>query len=232
VRDRDRLNEIQKLKLAFQCWSALSYLHENSITHKDIAPRNIVLHETPEGCLVAKLCDFGLAKVKELLAYTQTTRFEGTVMHLPPEFTSLRRNPEKADIYSMGATLCELFTNIHFWHYKNDGRPLDYYQVIFRLDNIYQQMTAENQSSMQLEETVACAAEFLDDGLNYPLPIMEALKNTVYFKSDQRPSAAKVLIVFEETLSDYEFAVDTKSWSKVKMAASASAPPKILSRQK
>lgn len=50
-------------------------------------------------------------------------------MYFPSELTECRRNSEKADVYAMGATMYEFFTNHYFWHYKSDGRALDSCQV-------------------------------------------------------------------------------------------------------
>lgn len=83
----------------------------------------------PDGQLIAKLCDFGLAKIKTTMTITEETSVVGTFMYYPPEFAESKRNPQKADVYSLGVTLCELFTNVHFWHNPVDYRRLEDCQV-------------------------------------------------------------------------------------------------------
>lgn len=78
----------------------------------------------PGGIAIAKICDFGIAEIKPRLTITQPTKVKGTAMYYPPEYSNSECNPRKADVYSLGATLCELFTNVWFWHHP-DNRPLE-----------------------------------------------------------------------------------------------------------
>lgn len=76
-----------------------------------------------------KISDFGLSEFKTLLA-TAVTQISGTAMYYPPEFASehgVIRHPTKSDIYSMGASLCELFSEE--WYWNINGKARNQFQV-------------------------------------------------------------------------------------------------------
>ncbi len=100
-----------KYKIASAVSKALLFLHKNGIIHRDLKSLNVLLNEV----LMAKICDFGLAKVK-----TETkskTGFAGTIQWSAPELFKLKPvYNEKTDIYSYGITLWELAS--HEYPYK------------------------------------------------------------------------------------------------------------------
>lgn len=91
------------------------------------------LHTTSSDQIVAKICDFGMARIRQRLSVTEpTTSLKGTVLYIPPERVEGLRNAQLADVYSMGATLIELFTGSYFWHCSDTLKPPDYTQVSAR----------------------------------------------------------------------------------------------------
>jgi len=97
------------IDIGIQICSALSYAHKNGIVHRDIKPANIMYSE--EG--IAKLTDFGIAQLSndKQLGLTQAGSILGSILYIPPEqLVDSRRVDNKADIYSLGVTLFQLFT--------------------------------------------------------------------------------------------------------------------------
>lgn len=96
------------LSIARQISSALAYIHDKGILHRDIKPGNIMLSEDGQ----AKLTDFGLAKFNAgQYALTQTGSLFGSLMYIPPEQALGEKSLDhRADIYSFGITLYELLT--------------------------------------------------------------------------------------------------------------------------
>ncbi|MEK7431786.1 MAG: serine/threonine-protein kinase [Cyanobacteriota bacterium] len=96
------------LSIGAQIASALSYIHEKGILHRDIKPGNIMLSENGE----ARLTDFGLAKiVNSSISLTQTGSLFGSLMYIPPEQALGSKTMDvRSDIYSLGITLYELLT--------------------------------------------------------------------------------------------------------------------------
>jgi eukaryotic-like serine/threonine-protein kinase len=96
------------LRLSKQLCAGLGAAHAVGVMHRDIKPENLIL--TPAGN--AKLMDFGIARPIERLApgQTQAGFLVGTPQYLAPEQLQGREIDARADIYSTGIVLYEIFT--------------------------------------------------------------------------------------------------------------------------
>ncbi|GAA5973936.1 hypothetical protein JCM11641_001230 [Rhodosporidiobolus odoratus] len=93
---------------AYQLISAVAYLHDQAIAHRDINPNNVVLARS--GRLV--LIDFGIA-IHDGDEKPGEMCFEvGTGPYRAPElvFASRTYSPPAIDLWALAATLCEFFT--------------------------------------------------------------------------------------------------------------------------
>jgi len=101
------------LIIALQLASALHYLGQNHIIHKDIKPSNILIH--PETCQI-QLIDFSISSLlpKEQQQLVNPKVLEGTIAYISPEQTGrMNRGIDyRTDFYSLGVTLYELLTGI------------------------------------------------------------------------------------------------------------------------
>ena len=95
-----------------QMLSAVEYIHEKGLVHRDVKPSNFMM--TKEGTI--KLLDFGIAKNTNdgALDYTQTTatHMMGTPLYMSPE--QMRNTSEvtkQTDIYSLGVVLWQMVMN-------------------------------------------------------------------------------------------------------------------------
>lgn len=96
------------LRLARQLCSGLDAAHQVGVLHRDIKPENVIVEERGN----AKLMDFGIARpiVRDQPGETQPGMFIGTPTYSSPEQLAGQEPDQRADIYSVGIVLCELFT--------------------------------------------------------------------------------------------------------------------------
>jgi len=96
----------QKLMIVDQICAALEYAHRYTV-HRDIKPENIMI--TSDGTV--KLMDFGISKLVAHTRLTMTSIVMGTPQYMSPEqFRDSGAVDARADIYSLGVLLYELFT--------------------------------------------------------------------------------------------------------------------------
>ncbi|HEV7786237.1 MAG TPA: serine/threonine-protein kinase, partial [Thermoanaerobaculia bacterium] len=105
-----RLPYSAALRLAKQLCSGLGAAHAVGVLHRDIKPENLILEPTGN----AKLMDFGIARPIDRLAPAQTQAgfIVGTPQYLAPEVLQGAEADARADIYSSGIVLYEIFTGV------------------------------------------------------------------------------------------------------------------------
>lgn len=94
------------VNIALQVAEGLLKAHQKGIIHRDIKSENILL--TGEG--IAKITDFGLAKLKESRELTITQVALGTAAYMSPEQAQGEELDLRSDIFSLGVVLYELST--------------------------------------------------------------------------------------------------------------------------
>lgn len=95
-----------------QTTDALHYAHELTsrdgehlgLVHRDVSPSNIFLTESG----VAKILDFGIAKVKDASANTQTGTVKGKYAYMAPEQLRGGTLDRRADVFALGVVVYEM----------------------------------------------------------------------------------------------------------------------------
>jgi len=116
----------QALQYAVQIADALDKAHRAGITHRDLKPGNILLarRSGPSGPPIAKLLDFGLAKLKQeagsapglSMAATASEPITaegsilGTLQYMSPEQVEGKEADSRSDIFAFGAVVYEMTT--------------------------------------------------------------------------------------------------------------------------
>jgi alpha-tubulin suppressor-like RCC1 family protein len=84
------------------------YLHQHKVTHRNLNPSNILFKKESNCDIYVKIIDFGLSKLHE---FTEQSHTQGREMYryVAPEVMNSNTNGVKADIYSLGIILENLF---------------------------------------------------------------------------------------------------------------------------
>lgn len=93
------------LKHVKELASAINYLHQKGLVHKDIKPDNIMINKDNQAILL----DFGFTRKKE-----HSQIFAGSIVYMAPELnfrSSIAPVNEKLDVYAFGVTLYEILSS-------------------------------------------------------------------------------------------------------------------------
>ena len=106
----------QRCAVASDVARGLEYLHVHAVpplVHQDVKSDNVLLATDVRGRLVAKVADFGTARVvpaEKMKSHHSTKVVVGTTPYMPGEYLQLGRVSEKTDTYAFGVVLLELLT--------------------------------------------------------------------------------------------------------------------------
>ncbi len=103
---RGQLPAAEAADLGVQACAGLAAAHAAGLVHRDVKPQNLLL----SGDGVLKLGDFGIAFGAEGTRLTAAGTVLGTAGYLAPEQARGEQVTAAADIYGLGAVLCELLT--------------------------------------------------------------------------------------------------------------------------
>jgi eukaryotic-like serine/threonine-protein kinase len=102
--DRGPLKVDEAIDIAVQVAQGLTKAHEHGIVHRDIKPANIMVTTGR----VAKIVDFGIAKLGEQTMLTRSGSSIGTPTYMSPEQARGETIDHRTDIWSLGVVLYQL----------------------------------------------------------------------------------------------------------------------------
>ncbi|MDH4134547.1 MAG: serine/threonine protein kinase [Gammaproteobacteria bacterium] len=117
-----RLQKEGKLSVATTVWVfeqallGIERAHRMGIVHRDLKPSNIFITTAHE----IKLMDFGVAKILDNKANTQSGSMIGTLMYISPEQIKGHDADFRSDIYTFGITLYQAVTGVLPFEKKTD----------------------------------------------------------------------------------------------------------------
>jgi serine/threonine protein kinase len=118
VKKHGRMRAIEVARVAANVLRALEEAHSKGIIHRDLKPSNIMLLVEPTDGVIAKVTDFGIAKVMDdsstgLEPSPQTT---GGVVFCTPQYAGpevLMGEPnQQSDVYALGHAMAEMLDGV------------------------------------------------------------------------------------------------------------------------
>lgn len=162
------------LPVVHQAATALTYMHTMSVAHRDIKSQNVLLTEGTRP--VAKLCDFGLARMVSELC-TGTMQWAGTACYMAPELFAKKKYTEMVDVFAFGTMLWEV-ASTEIPHANMD--PADIAHRVQKQDG-------------------AC----LPVVHSWPKSLKAALKATMAVEPDKRPPMTSFMRTLEQIMHDF-----------------------------
>jgi eukaryotic-like serine/threonine-protein kinase len=104
LRRRQRLPVQEAIRIASGLCAGLDHAHQAGLVHRDMKPHNVLL--TTDGGV--KIVDFGIARLVDETAITQSGSVLGTAAYLAPEQALGGDVTPAADVYALGVVLFEM----------------------------------------------------------------------------------------------------------------------------
>jgi len=104
--EHQRLEEQRAVRIVLDACRGLALAHDRGLVHRDLKPANICVTQRADGKEMAKVIDFGVAKLRDGVDLSEEGTLIGTVGYMSPEqFTDHRHLDARADIYALGVIL-------------------------------------------------------------------------------------------------------------------------------
>jgi eukaryotic-like serine/threonine-protein kinase len=108
------LTDEELLEIGLALTEALDHAHARGVIHRDVKPQNVLVPHGPnERGAVAKLADFGGARLTGEDALTRTGDVLGTLAYMAPEQSEGREATEATDLYALALVLYEGFSGMN-----------------------------------------------------------------------------------------------------------------------
>ena len=109
-----RLSDQDIVDVGIVLCDALEHAHGEGVVHRDVKPSNVLVPERPASpAQLAKLTDFGVARVIGGDTLTRTGDVIGTLAYMAPEQAEGLEAGPSADLYSLALVLYEALTGVN-----------------------------------------------------------------------------------------------------------------------
>jgi hypothetical protein len=112
-----QLSDRDIVGIAIVLCDALEHAHAQGVVHRDVKPSNVLVPDAPAGVggdrVLAKLTDFGVARVIDSEGLTNTGDVLGTLAYMAPEQAEGLEAGAPADLYSLAIVVYEALTGVN-----------------------------------------------------------------------------------------------------------------------
>jgi hypothetical protein len=108
------LSDRDVVRVGVALCDALVHAHGRGVVHRDVKPGNVMVPDEPDdGAGVAKLTDFGVARIAGEEVLTRTGDVVGTLAYMAPEQAEGRAAGAEADLYALALVLYEALAGVN-----------------------------------------------------------------------------------------------------------------------
>ena len=108
------LSDRDVARIAAALAGALDHAHAHGVIHRDVKPGNVLIPHSPHGeAALAKLTDFGVARLVGDDPLTRTSDVVGTLAYMAPEQAEGDEVGATADLYALGLVTYEALTGVN-----------------------------------------------------------------------------------------------------------------------
>jgi hypothetical protein len=108
------LSDRDVLRVGVALCDALSHAHGRGVVHRDVKPGNVMVPDRPyDGAGVAKLTDFGVARIAGDDVLTRTGDVIGTLAYMAPEQAEGCDAGVEADLYALALVIYEALAGVN-----------------------------------------------------------------------------------------------------------------------
>ncbi|CAM4940214.1 unnamed protein product [Rotaria socialis] len=202
--------------IALQMTKGVNYLHSMSILHRDIKSLNFLMEKAVDGYLI-KICDFGLAKIRQETSRQTADSHQqrvsvGTLQWKAPEVLKFGKPSKASDVYSLGIVFWELATERIPYEELDEATisqgvkagerlkipsdvPHDYTSLI---SNAWSQEPSDRPTSEQLIQQIMIVSTTATEAIVMPRLLPTAFKqydnsSLITAKSPKKPEAIPVV---------------------------------------
>jgi hypothetical protein len=109
-----QLSDRDIVGIAIVLCDALEHAHAQGVVHRDVKPSNVLVPDAPASpSQLAKLTDFGVARVIDSEGLTNTGDVLGTLAYMAPEQAEGLEAGAPADLYSLAIVVYEALTGVN-----------------------------------------------------------------------------------------------------------------------
>ena len=90
--------------------NVLAAAHRQGVVHRDLKPENVLVPRKTEPDSLAKIVDFGIARIVDTPRITTTQHIMGTPQYISPEQAQGHDADQRADVYALGVMMYEMLT--------------------------------------------------------------------------------------------------------------------------
>lgn len=127
----------EAVDIAVQIARGLTEAHTRAVVHRDIKPGNILLTQHH----VAKIVDFGLARMTLATGSTQTMGTAGTIGYMSPEQTMGKSVDQRTDIWALGVVIAEMVTGKN--PFRRDNPPATIFAILNEVPDLPDEVPLE-----------------------------------------------------------------------------------------